>query len=232
MNFVRCVLAEWPLLRTRLVRTRLGVWLVLLTGALLWLERHAPAPDPLGTALAAGALGAVLAVAYLAGSGADRMALVLVLGHPTTPRAVAVGRWLAATGGAALVVLASSIHSAWTTGAVAASLGAALAGLTVAAAIAACTLALVWTGGNALAGVCFLYLALLGSVPPEASIGHADPGAARLAVATLLELVPGQWRYRGVAVGDVGAAMHAAAWVGIGLLIAEWRAARLGRRAG
>ena len=232
MDFVRRVLAEWPLLRVRLVRTRLGLWLLLLTGALLWLERHAPAPDPLGTALAAGALAAVLAVAYLAGSGADRMALVLVLGHPTTPRAVAIGRWLAATGGAALVVLACSVHSAWTTGAVAASLGAALAGLMVAAAIAACTLALVWSGGNALAGVCFVYLALLGSVPPEALIGHGRPGAVRLAVATLLELAPGQWRYRGVAVGDVGAALHAAAWVGIGLLIAEWRAARLGRRAG
>ena len=232
MDFARRVLAEWPLLRVRLVRTRLGVWLLLLTGALLWLERHAPAPDPLGTALAAGALAAVLAVAYLAGSGADRMALVLVLGHPTTSRAVAVGRWLAATGGAALVVLACAVHSAWTTGAVAASLGAALAGLVVAGAIAACTLALVWTGGNVLAGVYFVYLALLGSVPPEALIGHGRPGALRLAVATLLEIAPGQWRYRGVAVGEVGAALHAAAWVGIGLLIAEWRAARLGRRAG
>ena len=232
MDFARRVLAEWPLLRVRLVRTRLGAWLLLLTGALLWLERHAPAPDPLGTALAAGALAAVLAVAYLAGSGADRMALVLVLGHPTTSRAVAVGRWLAATGGAALVVLACAVHSAWTTGAVAASLGAALAGLVVAGAIAACTLALVWTGGNVLAGACFLYLALLGSVPPEALIGHGRPGALRLAVATLLEIAPGQWRYRGVAVGEVGAVLHAAAWVGIGLLIAEWRAARLGRKAG
>ena len=232
MDFAHRVLAEWPLLRVRLVRTRLGVWLLLLTSALMWLERHAPAPDPLATALAAGALAAVLAVAYLAGSGADRMALVLVLGHPTTPRAVAVGRWLAATGGAALVVLACSVHSAWTTGAVAASLGAALAGLAVAAAIAACTLALVWTGGNALAGVCFLYLALLGGVAPEALIGDARPGAVRLAIATLLELAPGQWRYRGVAVGDVEAAVHAAAWVGIGLAIAEWRAARLGRSAG
>jgi len=232
VDFVRRVLAEWPLLRARLLRTRLGLWLLLLASALLWLEQHAPAPDPLGTALTAGALAAVLAVAYLAGSGADRMALGLVLGHSTTPRAVAIGRWLAATGGAALVVLACSVHSAWTTGAVAASLGAALAGLAVAAAIAACTLALVWIGGNALAGVCFVYLALLGSVPPEALIGHARPGAVRLAVATLLELAPGQWRYRGVAVGDVGAAMHAVAWVGIGLVIAEWRAARLGRRAG
>jgi hypothetical protein len=232
VDFTRRVLAEWPLLRARLVRTRLGVWLLLLTGALLWLERHAPAPDPLGTALAAGALAAVLAVAYLAGSGADRMALLLVLGHPTTPHAVAIGRWLAATGGAALVVLASSVHSAWTTGAIAASLGAALAGLAVAAAIAACTLALVWTGGNVLAGVCFLYLALLGGVPPEALIDQPHPGAVRLAVATLLELAPGQWRYRGVAVGDVGAAVHAAAWVGIGLVIAQWRAARLGGRVG
>lgn len=232
MDFSRRVLAEWPLLRTRLVRTRLGVWLLLLTSALLWLERHAPAPDPLATALAAGALAAVLAVAYLAGSGGDRMALTLVLGHPTTPRAVTVGRWLAATGGAALVVLACSVHSAWTTGAIAASLGAALAGLAVAAAIAACTLALVWTGGNTLAGVCFVYLALLGSVPPESLIGHGRPGVVRLALATLLELAPGQWRYRGVALGDVGAALHAVVWMGIGLAIAEWRVARLGRRAG
>ena len=230
MDFLRCSLAEWPFLRTRLLRTRLGLWLLLLATALVLLERHAPAPDPLATALQAGALAAVLAVAYVAGSSGDRAALGLVLRHPTTPRAVTCGRWLVATGGAALVVFACAVHSAWTTGAVAASLGAALAGLVTAAAIAACTLALVWTGGNVLAAVFFLHLALLGSVPPEGLIGLARAGPVRIAVATVLELAPGQWRYRGIATGSLGATLHAAAWVAIGLAIAGWRAGRLGKR--
>jgi len=230
VHFVRCVLAEWPLLRVRLLRTRLGLWLLLLAGSLVLLERHTPAPDPLATAITAGALAAVLAVAYLAGPRADRAALAIALRHPTTPRAVAWGRWLAATGGAALVVLACAAHSAWTTGAGVASLGAALAGLAAAGAVAAGTLALVWTGGNPAAGLYFIYLALLGGMPPETLLGVARPGVVRLALATVVELAPGQWRFRGIATGDVGAAAFAAAWIGLGVILAGWRAARLGVR--
>jgi hypothetical protein len=227
MHFARCVLAEWPLLRTRLLRSRLGLWLALLTLALLLAERYAPAPDPLGTALEAGALGAVLSVGYLAGSAADRAALSLLLGHPTSPIAVACGRWLAATGGAALVVLATCVHSAWATGALAASAGAAVAGLVTSGAIAACTLALAWSGGNLLTGLWFVTLALLGRAVPEVLIGVAHPGLLHVLAATCLELAPGPGRYRGVAWGELGPALHAGAWVGIGLALAAWRATRL-----
>ena len=229
MHFARCVLAEWPLLRTRLLRSRLGLWLALLTLALLLVERYAPAPDPLGTALDAGALGAVLSVGYLAGSAADRAALSLLLGHPTTPVALACGRWLAATGGAALVVLAICVHSAWTTGAVAASTGAAVAGLVTGGAISACTLALAWSGGNLLTGCWFAVLALLGHAVPESLIRVPHPDILHLLAATWLELVPGPGRYRGVAWGEVGTAAHAMVWVAIGLALAVWRATRLRR---
>jgi len=42
-------------------------------------------------------LAAVLAVAFTAGADSDRAALALTLTHPTTPLAVAAGRWLAAS---------------------------------------------------------------------------------------------------------------------------------------
>lgn len=231
MPFLRCVLAEWPLLRLRLLRSRLGLWLTALTLALVTVERTAPAPDPLTTALDGGALGGVLSVAYLAGSAADRRSLSLLLGHPTSPLAVACGRWVAATAGAALVVLATCVHSAWHTGAMAASLGAALAGLTAAAAVAAGALALVWSGGNVAGAIWLAALALLGHLTPEAAIGVPHPGPLRVLAAVWLELAPGPARYRGVAWGHVGPLVHATAWVGIGLALAAWRAARWGRYA-
>jgi hypothetical protein len=231
VDFLPGVRAEWPLLRIRLLRTRLGLWLVLVIVSSLWLERTASAPDPLTTILRAGALAAVLCVGYLAGSSPDRRALVLPLLHPLTPGAVAVGRWCAATGGAALVVLAVAAHAAWTTGAVPASLGAALAGLATAAAVGACALALVWCGGNVLAGLLFVWLALVGAAPPESLIGAAHPGPARQLLAVLLEVAPAPWRYRAIAAGDPGSAIHAAAWVILGLLLARWRAGRLAGRA-
>lgn len=223
------MLAEWPLLRLRLLRSRLGLWLAVLTVALVTLERYASAPDPLATALDAGSLGGVLSVAYLAGSAADRRALSLLLGHPTTPLAVACGRWVAATGGAALAVLATCVYSAWTSGAVAASLGAALAGLTAAASVAAGTLALVWSGGNLAGGIWLAALALLGHLTPDSAIGVLHPGPLRVLAVAWLELAPGPARYRGVAWGHAGPVLHATAWVGIGLALAAWRAARWGR---
>ncbi len=227
MDFLRGVRAEWPLLRIRLLRTRLGLWLVLVAVSSLWLERTASALDPLTTTLRAGALAAVLCVGYLAGSSPDRRALLLPLLHPLTPGAVAVGRWCAAMGGSALVVLAVAAHDAWTTGAVPASLGAALAGLATAGAVGACSLVLVWCGGNVLAGLLFVWLALVGGAPPESLIGASHPGAARLLLAGLSEVAPAPWRYRAIAAGDIGSAIHAAAWVMVGLLLARWRAGRL-----
>jgi hypothetical protein len=230
VDFLRSVRAEWLLLRIRLLRTRLGFWLALVVAAALWLERTVPAPDSLATMLRAGALAAVLSIGYLAGSGSDRRALALPLLHGATPGAVALGRWCAATGGAALVVLAVAAHDAWTTGAVSASLGGALAGLATAAAVGACTLALVWCGGNILAGLFFVWLALVGASPPEALIGARHPGLARWMVAGVLELAPAPWRYRGIATGDPGSWAHAAMWVGLGLLLARWRVGRLAAR--
>jgi hypothetical protein len=227
VDFLRGVRAEWPLLRIRLLRTRLGLWLALLVVGALWLERTGPAPDPLATALRAGALAAVLCVGYLAGSGPDRRSLVLPLLHCSSPGAVAFGRWCAATGGAALVVLAVAAHDAWTTGAGPASIGAAIAGLATVAAVSACTLGLVWSGGNVIAGLFFVWLALVGVVPPEALIGAHHPSFLRWAVAVLLEVAPAPWRYRAVAAGDSGAMAHAAAWIGGGVLWARWRVARL-----
>jgi hypothetical protein len=232
MHFLRCVLAEWPLLRARLVRSRLGLWLGLLTIGLLAVERYAPAPDPLATALNAGALGAALSVGYLAGSGADRRALALLLTHPTTPAAVAGGRWLAATGGAALAVLATSAHSAWTTGAVAASAGAAFAGLMAAGAVAGCTLALAWCGGNLVVGIWVVALALCGHLEPQAILSVPHPGAPRLIAAAALAVLPTPARYRGVAWGEGSAMLHAAAWMTLGVTMAARAAHRLRARAG
>jgi hypothetical protein len=217
VEFASRVFAEWPLLRARLLRTRLGVWLVLLLAVLWRLERTSPRLDPLGAAT----LGAVLCVAALSGSRADRAALAHRLLQPTSPPAVAVGRWLAALAGASVLVLAVAVQ---------AGVGAAIAGLSGAAAMSACALALVLIGGNALAVVAFGWLLLVSGVPPEAVLGphHADP--ASLVTAGLLEIGPSIWRYRGIATGDLGALAHAAVWVGFGLLTATWRVRRLGSR--
>jgi hypothetical protein len=220
VHFLRCVLAEWPLLRARLVRTRLGLWLALLTIGLLAVNRYAPAPDPLRTALDAGALGAVLCVAYLAGSVADRRALPLLLSHPTTPAAVAGGRWLAATGGAAVVVVATGAHSAWTSGAIAASAGATLAGLVTAGAVAACALMLAWRGGNLLVGAWFAALALFGHLAPGTVLNVPRPGAARFLAATLLVVLPTPSHYRAAAWGSGAALLHAVAWITLGVALA------------
>jgi hypothetical protein len=226
VSFLHCALSEWPFLRTRLLRTRLGLWLLLLLTAVLWLERTAAAPDPLAATLHAGGIAAILCVGYLAGARSDRIALSLALLHPRSPGAVAVGRWLAATGGAALVVLAAVAHAAWTTGAVAASLTVALAGVVTAAAVSACALALAWIGGNILVGAFLVWLVLLGGLAPEAVLARPHPGLGRIVLAGLLEVAPGLWRYRRIAVGDAGAAAHAAMWVTIGLCTARWRATR------
>jgi len=205
VHFLRCVLAEWALVRPRLSRTRYG-------GA-----------DALAIALHAGALGGVLGAAFAAGSPADRAAFAITLTHPTTPLAVACGRWLAASIPAAVLTLACTALVGWET-------GAALAGLAAAAAVSGFALAAVLVAGTPAALVLFLCTALAGAVPPETIVGVAEPGAARLAVASILELGPALWRYREVATGDIGALIHAGAWAGLGIVLASGlvrRAARL-----
>ena len=220
MRFLRRVHAECLLVRPRLVRTRLGVSLLLLGAALLWL--HTRGLDPLAVALQAGALGAVLGAAFAAGAETDRAALATALTHPTTPLAVATGRWLAAVIPAAVLVLVCTIATGW-------HAGAAVAGMAAAAAVGSCSLALVLALGNGAAAALFLFMVVAGAVAPERLVGLAHPGVARLAAASALELGPALWHYRDAAAGDLGAILHAAAWSGLGIVLASGCVARLRR---
>ena len=212
MHFLRCVLAEWALVRPRLLRTRFGACLLLLAAALAWLGTRGA--DPLAIALHAGALGGVLGAAFAAGSSADRAAFAIALAHQTTPFALACGRWLSAFIPAAGLTIACTALVQW-------QLGAAVAGLAAAAAVAACALAAVLVAGPGAALALFLFMGLAGAAPPEAIVGVAEPGALRLAVASALELGPALWRYRDVAGGDGGALLHAAAWVALGVIMSS-----------
>jgi len=212
VHFLHCVLAEWALVRPRLLRTRLGASLVLLGAALVWLGTHGR--DPLAVALHAGALGGVLSAAFAAGSSADRAAFAIALGHPTTPLAIACGRWLSAVIPAAGLTITCTALVGW-------QLGAAAAGLAAAAAVTACALAAVLVAGAGAAFVLFLCMGLAGAAPPEALVGVAEPGALRLAVASALELGPALWRYREVAGGDAAAVLHAATWATLGVILSS-----------
>src|SRR5256885_1460112 len=92
----RSALAEWRVVRARVVRTRLGLWLLALAVAALALPGSTEA-DGLARV---GLLAAALVVAFGAGSDADRAALPLALTHPTTPAAIAAGRALASAAAA------------------------------------------------------------------------------------------------------------------------------------
>ncbi len=219
MGFLHCVLSEWPFLRIRLLRTRLGVWLLLLLVVVLRLDGTAAVSDPLAAVLLIAGAGATLCVAYLAGARADRVTLGPALLHPRSPGALTVGRWLAATGGAALPVLAAAVH---------AGAGVAVAGLVTAATMSAWALALAWSGGNVLVGAWLIWLALTGGQSPEAMLAHPHPGALRFGIAGALEILPGLWRYRGLASLEVGAVVHAVLWLSIGLVIARSRVRRAG----
>lgn len=222
MHFLECVLAEWALVRPRLLRTRLGPGLLLLGAVLVWLGSRGA--DPIAVALHAGALGGVLGAAFAAGGEADRAALQVALTHPTTPLALACGRWLAAVLPAAGLSLACTIAVSWHP-------GAAAAGVAAAAAVAGCALAAVLALGNGAALVLFPCLALAGAVAPEHLVDVAEPGFARLAVASALELGPALWRYRDVATGDAGAILHAAAWAALGVVLASAVVGQRARRA-
>lgn len=212
MHFLRCVLAEWALVRPRLLRTRLGACLLLLGAALVWLGNRGA--ESLAIALHAGALGAVLSAAFAAGSSADRAAFVIALAHPTTPLAVACGRWLSAVIPAAVLTITCTALVGWQP-------GAAAAGLAAAAAVTGCALAAVLVAGPSAALMLFLFMGLAGAAPPEAIVGVAEPGAFRLAVASALELGPALWRYRDVAGGDGAALLHAATWAALGVVLSS-----------
>jgi hypothetical protein len=218
MRFLQCVLAEWALVAPRITRTRLGVSLLALGLALVWLGMRGL--DPYSVALLAGSLGAIVAAAGIAGTDNERRALTTALGHPTTPLAVAAGRWVALTAPALVLVVVCTLATGWNP-------GAAAAGLVAAGAVGSCALAAVIPLGTSAALGLFLLMALAGAIAPERLVALAHPGVVRLAAASALELGPALWHYRGVGDGDWGALLHALAWTALGILLAS---AGIGRR--
>ncbi len=219
MRFLRCVYAEWLLLLPRFTRTRLGISLLALGATLIWLGNRGL--EPLTVALQAGALAAIIGAAGLAGNERDRAALPTALTHPTTPLAVAAGRWLAIVAPAVLLTVVCTLLAGWHS-------GAALAGVAAAAAVGGCGLAAVLLLGNGAALALFLCMAVAGAVAPERLVDLARPGVVRLTAASALELGPALWHYRDIATGDWGggAILHAAAWAGLGILLASACVAR------
>jgi len=215
MRFLHCVHAEFLLVSPRLFRTRLGLALLALGVTLVWLRAHGF--DSLTVALQAGALGAVVGAAGVVGHENDRAALTTALTHPTIPLAVATGRWFA------IVLPAAALASAM---GVAGPAGSVAAGIMAAAAVGGFALAVVLPLGNGAALSLFLFMAVAGTVAPERLVDLAQPGALRLAAASALELGPALWHYRDIATGDAGAALHAIAWSGLGILVARWLISR------
>lgn len=212
MRFLHCVLAEVAFVTPRFTRTRLGISLVALGGALLWLGSRGV--DPVTVTLLAGSLGAIVAAGGVAGNESERGALSTALGHPTTPLAIATGRWIALVSAGVLLAIVSAAALGWQP-------GVAIAGSLAAATVGSCALAVVIPLGNPAAMGLFLFMALAGAVAPERIVALAEPGFVRLAAASVLELGPALWHYRDIAAGDLRALTHAFGWTGLGVLIAS-----------
>jgi len=180
--------------------------------ALAWLGSRGL--DPTTVTLLAGALGAVVAAAGVAASENERRALTIALTHPTTPLAIASGRWLALVTPAVILVVVCTAAGGWNP-------GLALAGVVAAAAVGAFALAVVIPLGQGAAMALFLFIAIAGAVAPERVVALSHPGFVRLAAASALELGPALWHYRGIGTGDRGALIHALAWTGLGILLAS-----------
>ena len=211
MRFLRCVHAEFLLVFPRLTRTRLGISLLALGTTLVWLSTHAF--DALTVTLQAGALGAILGAAAIVGDETDRAALTTALTHPTTPLAIATGRWLAIVVPASALVMVCATAIGWRTAIV-------LAGVIATAAVGSFALAVVLPLGRGVAIALFLFMGVAGTIPPERLVDLARPGVVRLTAASAMELGPALWHYRDIATGDFGAVIHALAWTGLGLLLA------------
>lgn len=212
MRFLQCVLAEWALVAPRFTRTRLGLTLLALGVGLVWLG--ARGLDSFTITLLAGSLAAIVAAAGVAGGDNERRALTTSLSHPTTPLAVAAGRWVAAVAPAGLLAIACAAAVEWNP-------ARALAGTIAAGAVGACALALVSALGNAAATALFLFVALAGAMAPERLVALAHPGFVRIAAASAIELGPALWHYRDIVSGDWRALAHAVAWTGLGILLAS-----------
>src|SRR5258705_11927621 len=126
MRFLHCVPAEFLLVLPRLRRTRPGIALLALGTTLVWLSAHAF--DALTVTLQAGALGAILGAAAIVGDVGDRAALTTALTHPTTPLAIATGRWLAIVIPAWGLVMICATATGWRTDGVVAGIIATAAG--------------------------------------------------------------------------------------------------------
>lgn len=217
MRFLRCVHAEWLLLSPRLTRTRLGISLLLLAALLVSLNGRGL--DPVTVAMQAGALGSILGVSGLVGSGVERAALSVALTHPTTGLAIATGRLVTVVAPAAIVAIGATVVVGWHT-------TAAIAGVAAAAAVGSCALVLVLLFGRGAAALLFLFMAVAGAITPERLVDMAHPGVVRLAMASTLELGPALWHYRDIAAGDLGAILHAIAWTGLGVVLSGGLVAR------
>ncbi len=217
MKFLRCAQAEFLLVIPRLVRTRLGLALLSLGVSVVWLHSHGL--DALTVILQGGALGAIVMAAGVVGHVDDRAALRITLSHPTTPLAIATGRWLAIVLPAALLALGCTVF-------VGGKVAALWAGVISTAAVGSCALAIVLPFRRAAAAL-FFFMAVAGAVAPERLVDLANPGLLRVTAASALELGPALWHYRYIAIGDAGAVVHGLAWTGLGILLA---AAFIGRR--
>jgi len=183
------------------------VLLLALAVTLVWLR--ARGLDPFVVALLVGSLASVVA----ASASHDRATLALTLTHPTTPLAMATGRWLAAFLPAAALTVICTLPVA--------PVATTLAGLGAAAAVSGLALALVLAWGSGAAIALFLFMAVAGAVPPERLIALSHPGALRFGAASVLELGPALWHYRDIGQGDRGALLHAIAWAGLGIFLAS-----------
>jgi hypothetical protein len=217
MRFLHCVHAEFLLVVPRLTRTRWGIALLALGTSLVWLNAHAL--DAITVTLQAGALGAILSAAASVGDETDRAALTVALTHPTTPLAIATGRWLAIVVPASALVVTCATAIGWRT-------DLAPAGMIAGAAVGSFALAVVLPLGRGAALALFLFMAVAGTVPPERLVDLARPGVVRLAAASAIELGPALWHYREIANADLGAIVHALAWTGLGILLTSAAIAR------
>ena len=213
--------AEVRLVVCRARRTRLGVWTLALLAATTALAIHARIIDVGPTAARLGMLTALMGAGFCAAADADRAALDLARGAPVTSLALAAGRW-AAIGllGAAVASLHVAVLGLAGPLRPAAAVAGVAAGIGAAGAAAGAGLCAAWLGGNGLVGGLFAYVVLASGVPPDVWVVLARPGVLRTAGVALLEFLPGLWRYRELALGDVGAWLHAGAWAGGGVAVA------------
>jgi len=225
------VVAEWQLLRIRMLRTRLGVWLTLMTIGLVALHVRAGGDRLTPLALRAGMLAALLAVAYGAGGDADRAALTLILTHPTSRLAVSAGRWLGAVTVASAVVAIAVVAEAAIAGRAVGGVAVArdaLAGAAAAGAAAGAALPGVWLLGNSVAAALFLYIGIASATSP-AELGPGPFIALAPIASTVLKVLPGVWRYSGLAAGEAVPMIHAGTWCLGGVLLAALLAGRMHR---